>query len=300
MVDRPLDTRQLEYFLAVIEHGGMSRGARALYVAQPSVSQAIRSLERDVGSPLFHRVGHRLVPSAAGEALIGPARRALRDLAIARASVRAVVDLEVGSLDIATIATLAVDPVVNLAGAFQRRYPGVTIRMHERHAAAVGFCVRDGTCELGLTSLPVTLEDIVSHALADQELVLVATPELLGGDSDRPIPLSELDAIPMIASPLGTSTRELLEAALGSVGAAPRIAVQTESREAIVPLVLQGAGATLLPRQLAEVAAQRGATLRAVDPPITRNVVVVRRDGPLSPASRAFLALAGVDLAENA
>ena len=92
----------------------------------------------------------------------------------------------------------------------------------------------------------------------------------------------------------GTSTRMLLEQALQAVELTPRIAVETDAREAIVPLVLAGAGAALLPATLAEEAARRGAVVRAAQPRIVRRIGLVQRDGPLSPAARAFSALAAV------
>ncbi|MGW5147745.1 LysR family transcriptional regulator [Rhodococcus koreensis] len=49
-----MDLRQMEYFLAVVDHGGVNRAAAALRVAQPSLSQAVRRLEKDLGTELFH------------------------------------------------------------------------------------------------------------------------------------------------------------------------------------------------------------------------------------------------------
>src|SRR2546429_2987960 len=85
-----MDLRRLRLFLAVVDHGGMTRAAEVEHVAQPSVSQAIRELETELGTPLFHRVGRRVVLTAAGEALVGPARQALRDVETGRAAVEAV------------------------------------------------------------------------------------------------------------------------------------------------------------------------------------------------------------------
>jgi DNA-binding transcriptional LysR family regulator len=86
----------------------------------------------------------------------------------------------------------------------------------------------------------------------------------------------------------------LLEHALAAVGVTPRIAVETAAREAIVPLVLAGAGAALLPAPMAREAERRGAVVRAVRPSITRRIGLIHRDGLLSAAAREFLLTAGV------
>ena len=76
----------------------------------------------------------------------------------------------------------------------------------------------------------------------------------------------QLAATPLVVSPPGTSTRMLLEQALAQAGATPRVAVDTAAREAIVPLVLAGAGAALLPAPLAREAQRRGATVSNAGP----------------------------------
>jgi DNA-binding transcriptional LysR family regulator len=80
--------------------------------------------------------------------------------------------------------------------------------------------------------------------------------------------------------------------ALDAVGVTPQIAVEVAAREAIVPLVLAGAGAALLPTSLAQPAERRGAIIRGAQPAITRKVGLVHRAGLLSAAARAFLEIA--------
>lgn len=292
MIGRPLDARQLEYFLAVVDHRGVTRAAAILRIAQPSLSQAIRSLERDLGEQLFHRIGRKLVLSAAGEALIAPARQALRDLATARASVAAVRELTGGRLDIATLPTLAVDPLAKIAGAFRRRYPAIALRFTEAETTtAVTELVSDGSCELGLAHLPLGDAALNTQELAMQELQIALPPKLANGDG--PLRIGDLCDLPFVASSPGTSTRALLDLAFHEIGAQPLIAVETSSRDAIVPLVLAGAGAALLPAAQAVEARRRGASVHATRPAITRRIGLIHRDGPLAPAARAFLATAG-------
>ena len=154
----------------------------------------------------------------------------------------------------------------------------------------VDAMVKDGACELGATHLPASGRELVAYELAQQELLVVLPPRTKLGE--RPLRARELAEIPLVVSPLGTSTRILLEQALAAVGVSTQIAVETAAREAVVPLVLAGAGAALLPAPLADQARRRGAVVRPVRPSITRRVGLIHGHGNLSPAARAFVAIA--------
>lgn len=291
-----MDERRLEYFLAIVEEGGATRAARRLHIAQPSLSQALGALERELGVTLFDRAGRGLQLSAAGRALIGPARQALRSIQAARDAVGEVSRLLAGTLEIAALPTLAVDPLAELVGRFRREHPGVIVRVGEAQGAAdTSMRVREGGCELGLAHLPLPHEGLVTVELGVQELLFVLPPstQLLGGQlSAHAISPAALAKIPLVVSPAGTSTRVLLDQAMEAAGVLPNVAVETDAREAIVPLVLAGAGGALLPAPLALQAQRRGALLRAARPRIARRIGLVRREGPLSPAARVFVELA--------
>jgi LysR family transcriptional regulator, carnitine catabolism transcriptional activator len=284
-----MDERKLRYFLAVVDEGAVTKAAQRLHVAQPSLSQALRALERELGVELFIRVGRGIRLSSAGAALVGPARQVLRASDHVRETVSGVVELRAGAIDLAALPTLAVDPMAALIGRFRERYAGVQVRVLEPESAdGVRALVRDGSCELGATHLPLALEGLLAHPLGEQELLFVLPPKE-PHRRRRALSAAELAEIPLVVSPPGTSTRLLLEQALAEVDVVPQIAVQTAAREAIVPLVLSGAGAALLPAALAREAERRGAVVRPARPAITRQVGLIRREAPLSPAAGAFL-----------
>lgn len=285
-----MDERRLRYFLAVVEAGSVTRAAARLRVAQPSLSQTLRSLERELGTELFDRVGRSMRVSAVGRQLVGPARHALRAMDEVRATVSGVGELRTGTLEVAALATLAVEPMARLIGQFRERHPGVEVRVHEPESAdGVTAMVRQGLCELGATDLPLTADGLLAQPLGEQELVFVMPP---GATEGSPLRARELAETPLVVGPPGTSTRTLLEQALAAVGVTPRIAVETAAREAIVPLVLSGAGAALLPASLAREARRRGAVMRPARPAITRRIGLVHRDGQLSAPADVFLTLA--------
>jgi DNA-binding transcriptional LysR family regulator len=282
-----LDDRRLRVFLAIVDHGSLTAAARSLRLAQPSVSQMLRSIEGELATSLFHRIGRRLVITAAGEAMIGPAREALRSLEQVKAAVAGVSAVEAGSVAIASLSTLATDPLAALIGAFRRLHPQVRVRVHDAETLlSVNALVRTGTCELGLTRLPLRARGLTAVPLGAQQLHFVLPP---GSGQDGPLRARDLAEIPLVVAPIGTSTRTLLDRTLAAVGVEPLIAVESAAREATVALVLAGAGAALLPEPIAADAKRRGATIRHPVPPITRQIGIIHRRAPLTPAASSFL-----------
>ena len=103
-----------------------------------------------------------------------------------------------------------------------------------------------------------------------------------------------LRALPLILTPPGSSGRRLLEAALGQEGLRPPVAIETSQREAVLPLVLAGACAAVMPEAIAVLATAQRAVTVPFDPPMMRDLVIVRQPGSPTPAAVAFLAVTGV------
>lgn len=289
-----MDLRQLSYIVAIVDNGGFSRAAEAMHVAQPSLSQAVRSLEAELGVELFHRTSRTVVLTAAGEALLDPARQALRDAATARAAVAEVAGLMAGHLDLVCLPTLAVHPAAELIGRFRRRHPHITVRLGEPEGAdAVAERVRSGSSEVGIAELPIDCGDLQTHPLEVQEYVALV-PSTLEGElgSSRRLSIRALARQPLITTPSGTSTRRQIDEAFQNAGLVANVAVETDHREAIGPLVRAGAGVAILPRAVADSATAKEARIYEITPKINRPIGLIHRSGPLSPAAHAFVSLA--------
>ncbi|HEY1282821.1 MAG TPA: LysR substrate-binding domain-containing protein [Acidimicrobiales bacterium] len=285
-----MELRQLRYALAVVDHGTFTAAAAACHVAQPSLSEAVRNLERELGSPLFNRIGRRVVLTAAGAAFARAAREALRAVDAVRAEVDSVAGLLAGHLDLVALPTLAVDPVAPLVGAFRSTHPGVTVRLaHPDTPAELVHAILTGDSEVGINETLPSHPGLTSHPLPRQEIVAVLPP---GSPPRRRLDVRTLAGVPLVTQPPGTSTRSMLDAAVASVGLTPVLAVETDLREAIVPLVLVGAGAAVLPRPMAAVAAEQGAVVASLVPRLWRELSLIRRQDGLSPAARAFVEIA--------
>ncbi|MBA8824303.1 DNA-binding transcriptional LysR family regulator [Saccharopolyspora lacisalsi] len=287
-----MERRELEYFLAIAEHGSFTGAAQALRVAQPSLSHAIGALEQKLGGRVFHRLAQGVSLTPAGEALAEPARQVLRDLDTAGDSVRQVLGVTGGRLDIVAQTTLAVDPLAALVGQFLRDRPLVSIHISDPELGSdITGSVRAGECELGMIDSHSPVREMDSMVLPGREIFAVLPPWWSSSERAR-ISVAELAALDFVTTPEGTATREVIEDVVGTRSAPPRVAVETAHQAMIVPLVLAGAGATLLPRSMAQDAAQQGAVVLPLRPRVVRRGVLFWRSGPLSPAAAEFVELA--------
>lgn len=275
-------------FLAVVDNGTFTRAAAASYVSQPALSKAVQELEREVGVTLFDRTRHGVSLTAAGRALVPPARQVVRDLETARAAVAAVTGMAAGSVELACLPTMAADPAAPWIAAFRRSYPGIQVHLADPDdPQELLSMVRNGVVELGITERPGDRAGLRVHRAGEQDLVAVLPP-----GSPAPTaayPLTSLLNWPLVVGPPGTSSRRILEEALGPTGRPIRIAVETAQRDAIVPLVLGGAGASVLPASVAQTARHFGAVVARTRPRLVRPVTLIHRASPLSPAATAFV-----------
>lgn len=286
-----MERRQIEYFLAVVEHGGFTAAATALHVAQPSLSHAIKVLERDLGAELFHRLPRGVRLTSAGEALIDSARRTLRDMETARATVREVTGLMAGRLDLVSLPTLALDPLATVIGRFRGTYPDVRIRLAQSELGdEVREAVRTGAAELGLADATTrSFEELETVPIGDQELIVTLPPGT--PPPPRPLSIDTLLTMELVTGFEGTLVRDLLTREAHARGTEPTVVVEVGHRESALHMVAAGAGCAVLPRPLARLAELEGAVLTSVEPPLEREIHLVRRPGTLSPAARAFQAM---------
>jgi LysR family cyn operon transcriptional activator len=109
-----MNPRHIEFVVAVADHRSFTRAAEAVHVSQPSLSHAIAEIEETLGTPLFHRFGRSVSLTSSGKAFVESARLVLRDLSVLYASVKAVEELRVGTLDLAAPQASAVELLARL------------------------------------------------------------------------------------------------------------------------------------------------------------------------------------------
>jgi len=287
-----LDRRQLEYFLAVIDHGGVTAAATALHVSQPALSAAIKMLEKDLGAMLFFRLPRGVKLTDAGAELAESARVIIREFDTARARVEAVTGLIAGQLDVISLPGMVLDPLAPAIAQFRRRHPKVRVRIVQADRPEdVREAVRSGEVEIGLTDQVEDADrDVFGELIAEQEMVAV----LPRGSRPPPngvLPLSDLLTMNLVAGPRGTVVRDLVTEEADRVGEDVLPAIEIVPRGSALYLAVAGAGVAVVPRQVAELGRSQGVQIASLCPRQLRQIYLLRRTGPLSPAARAIRVL---------
>jgi DNA-binding transcriptional LysR family regulator len=294
-----VDIRQLKYFLAVVDHNGFSRAAQHLMVAQPSLSQAIANFERELGVPLFHRIGRGVVLSEAGSALVGPARVVLRDLDEAKATMRALKGLRGGRVDLVTMPSPGMEPLTTILTAFSRAHPDVTVNAEAAFTPEeVLALVRTGSAEIGVlgSAESTVAADLDVVSLERQALVLISEPD--DGPTDECISREELTGCRLIVSQRGSLMRALVDEVLAS-GTDVRIVAEIAHRTSILPMVLNGVGRAVMPASWTESARRSGARVQTITPESYLHVAAVSRRDHLTTPATALMAEARAYAAQH-
>ena len=289
-----MERRQLKYFLAVVEHGGVTRASAQLHVSQPTISAALRKLEGEPGGLLFERVAGGLVLTSAGRALLEPAGQVLRDFAVAAESVRDALGLHGGSLDIVAVPAVSAGWLSPVVAAFRRAHPSVAITVRaELDNTRIADEVRRGRFNLGLAVSAVTEPGLVVHEVGHQDLQAIFPPGApRAGD---PVELDELLTLDRVVLPRERSAaRQWFEAELRRCDRRPPPQVEVASVDGVLPMVSEGVGFALWWSPLSP-SLVGSCVLRPVRPTYRRPVLVVLRRGALPPATQAFVRIAGLD-----
>jgi DNA-binding transcriptional LysR family regulator len=286
-----MELHQLRYVVAVAEEGSFTAAAQRELVAQPAVSAAVRSLERELGVQLFRRGRSGAQPTEAGVAVLAHARAALAAVAAARDVADEVTGLLRGRVAVGMVVGCTSTVLADLLADFSTAHPAVEVVLVEGSGADLLAALSSGRLDLawvGRAQPP--LSGVETAVLYEEEQVAVVP--LGSSPRGRSLAVAELASHRLVALPPGTGGRTALDAACAAAGVVPVVACEATGLEMVCLLAERGLGTGVVPASVAAAAADR---LRALplDPPVTSRIELAwRTGGPSSPAGAALLAVA--------
>lgn len=293
-----MEFQQLRYFVEVARLRNFTRAAEVCLVAQPSLSQQIQKLERELGGPLFHRLGRQIVLTDLGEAMLTKAERLLqqREDALKEAEERVAKGGVVRFGSILTMAPYLVPRVVALS---KRRSLSAGFEIAEDFTENLLRKLKAGELDFAIMSTPVDEPGMLVRVIAREPFVAVM-PASHGLARKQKVTLDALFAEPFL--PLshihcaGQQIRDLCQIKRRQ----PSAAIQSSQIETILRLVEQGVGVTILPHMAVAGMKRRGLVFKPlVGRDLYRDIALVQhQDRYISNSSRAFIGLIEESLQE--
>ncbi|HVH18594.1 MAG TPA: LysR substrate-binding domain-containing protein [Myxococcota bacterium] len=254
--------RQLEYAVAIADHGSFHRAARACHVTQPGLSAQVAQLESLLELRLFERGPRKVLVTPAGEALVRRARALLRDADELVDAARAYTRPLSGTLRLGAIPTVAPYLLPRVLPRLRRAYPQLALQLREDTTRALLARLSGGSLDVLLLALEAPLGDVESLPLFRDDFVL-ATPPGHRLARRRRVREADLDGEDVLLLEDGHCLREQALSFCQSAGAREPSDFRASSLGTLVQMVSSGAGVTLLPR-LAEAIETRHADLAIV------------------------------------
>lgn len=244
-----METRHLRHFLAVVDHGSISRASEWLGIAQPALSQSLSRMEKELGVRLFARSRRGAEPTDAARAMIEDVRASVARIDAAAARARAVGEGSAGRLTIGLVSSALLEVLPRALRAMRAEMPGVQVVLREMSNAEQAEALQSGEIDIGLMHTPVSVGGRMRERLLSRDRLVAAVPESLDLAPDGYIDMAGIARAGLVMFPqaqLPVFYASILDAMRKSGHDAP--VVQEANRTlTVLACVAGGCGVALLP-----------------------------------------------------
>ncbi len=285
-----MELRALEYFLAVADHGNITRAAQFLQISQPAVSQVIKTLEAETGQSLFHRTPGGVTLTEAGKLLRHHALKIIHEVQDAQEALHTARNRS-RQLRIGVLPTLAHDYVPAILRSFlqsEQLYPGqdvprADIGVVQASTRELIRGILNGDLHLAVLDLPISEPALSVARLWRERLVVIApvdAPAL-----PNPVAFAQLQGQTFITMEPGYGLRDALFRAALDGGFQPSVMFELKSVLAIVGFVQAGFGISLVSARTVALETQLGRLqLADTSPALARDIGLIWRNDRRLPA----------------
>lgn len=241
-----MELHQLRYFVAVAETGNFTRASERSNVSQPSLSQQIINLEKELNHKLFHRLGRKAVLTEAGSVFLDRARRILFEVDDSTRELQDSPGLE-RKITVGAITTLAPYLMPQMLALCRTRLPHLQVNLREDFRPDLTKAVLDGELDLAIVSLPVKDPRISVETLFDETLLLVVgKPHPLASKPE--VTTEDLVDQTFILLGSGSSLAGQIRRFCGDHNFEPKIGYHCAQVATVKALVALGVGISILPQ----------------------------------------------------
>ncbi|GAB7053842.1 MULTISPECIES: LysR family transcriptional regulator [Paenibacillus] len=291
-----MELRQLQYALQIAIDKNFSRAAEKLHIAQPSLSQQLSKLEKEIGVLLFQRTTNSVEATYAGTLFVEKAQKILDMVEQLKKEMEDISQMRKGRLVVGSLPITGAHVLPLVLPAFQARYPEIDIVLVEETTTNLEQLTASGQADISLLSLPLIDETLDYEAVIEEEIVLTVpkTHPLAQYSADgqaKAVDIAELRNEPFITLKKGQGFRQITLDLCQQAGFTPNIVFESSNIETVQSLAAAGMGIAFVPLMVSRgrhsefAPAYLPLTIRP-----TRTLVIAYRKGRyLSKAVTAFM-----------
>lgn len=245
-----MNMKQALYFKTIAQYGTITAAAKQLYISQPSLSQTLRQIEDEVGTPLFDRSTSPFHLTYAGERYLKAVEAMLDIETRLKEEIESIRRDDGGRLRLGISVTRAMQVLPDVIPIFTKAYPNVTIELTEAASASLEELLQKGQIDLALAALEAN-EANIAYELIEKESIGI----LAGKDSQlaqlvpsgTPINLEMVEKEAFVSLDTSHSSRIIQDRLFRRYNIRPKILLETSSLEVARRVALKSGACMVLP-----------------------------------------------------
>ncbi len=289
-----MELRQLRYFVAIVDHGALSRAALVLHVAQPALTQQLRQLEDELGAQLLHRSAQGVLCTDAGKVFYEHAQAILKQVADARSAVVQSTTRPSGSVTLGLPHSISGALALPLLMAIRASYPEISLQLTEELSGNLADQLQSGRINLAVLFDDGQMKAFTSTPLIDEDLMFICRAGSLFDPGGASVAFADALRQTLILPAQPQGVRPRIENAAHAAGLALASVIEINSIAILKSALLADMGATLLPAAPLQDQIDSGALVARPlrDPSLSRTVTLcASRNIPLTNAAAAVARL---------
>jgi len=243
-----MELRQLRYFVAIVDHGSLSRAARVLHIAQPALTQQIRQLEEELEAQLLHRSAQGVIATDAGKTFYEHAQAILKQVIDAKSAVAQSNDKPSGTVALGIPQSVSGALALPLLTAIRATYPEITLLLTEELTGNLIVQLKSGRINLAVLFDDGQLSPFASTPMVEEEMMYITRADSqYGAGKSKSVTLAKAIKAPLILPGLQHGVRPRIENVVRTHGMSLANVIEINSVAILKSAILADIGATILP-----------------------------------------------------
>lgn len=260
-----MNDRELLYIKTIADTKSISKAAEELFIAQPSLSQSLQRIERELGTHLFIREPRGMKLTYAGEKYYLMAKEILDIYSDFKSEITHINELKAGRLVIGIARYMGMNILPNILPKFNKNYPNIEIIIREENTRVLENLVLGGNVDFALTHVhKKEMNEKINYEILKEDEFLLVTPKAYLKDSYKIkvkdgksyVDLRDLEGEKFILLDINKGIRKVQDRTIKSYGINPEVVFTTKNFETAKRLAANGMGITIIPKDYLNIFSQ--------------------------------------------